>query len=309
MAVKVHIQVERQFQKKFPLTAFFQAPTLEQMAKFLTEPSQADAMSPVTVIQSMGKGPPLFLFHFQFMARSVAKHLGSIRPVICIDSNLHEAFQLWQQSGRVGTTLESLASYCLAEVRSMQPHGPYCLGGFCFGGNLAFEVANQLTQQGEQVSLLALLSSYYHWGLKPSSNHLRQRLHHHIRQTLVHRWAYLSMKLGKKLNQRTDNLHSEADTVHNGHHESFDIDENRLLQSDFTRQLLGSYTGNLLAAKTVLFRAVADAPNANWKYDPANGWKDLIQGELLFEDILCGHSEITEDPWIGEVAKKLCHYL
>jgi thioesterase domain-containing protein len=54
---------------------------------------------------------------------------------------------------------EMAASY-VAEVRALQPEGPYALGGFSSGGVIAFEMAQQLHAAGQQVSLLALLDSW-----------------------------------------------------------------------------------------------------------------------------------------------------
>jgi thioesterase domain-containing protein len=55
------------------------------------------------------------------------------------------------------TNLEGVALKCLDEIRTVQPEGPYYLGGSCFGGMVAFEMAQQLRQQGQTVALLALL--------------------------------------------------------------------------------------------------------------------------------------------------------
>jgi thioesterase domain-containing protein len=55
--------------------------------------------------------------------------------------------------------MEDMAAHYLQVVRSHQPEGPYYLGGYCFGGNVAYEMARQLQAQGGQVALLALLDS------------------------------------------------------------------------------------------------------------------------------------------------------
>jgi thioesterase domain-containing protein len=56
--------------------------------------------------------------------------------------------------------MQELASSYLLELRRRQPRGPYRLGGWSFGGVVAFEMALQLTASGEHVALLALLSSH-----------------------------------------------------------------------------------------------------------------------------------------------------
>jgi thioesterase domain-containing protein len=53
-----------------------------------------------------------------------------------------------------------MAAGYLAAARTVQPHGPYLLGGWSMGGVVAFEMARQLREAGEEVALLALLDSY-----------------------------------------------------------------------------------------------------------------------------------------------------
>src|SRR5207237_3712236 len=54
-------------------------------------------------------------------------------------------------------TLEEIAADHLEALRSVQPEGPYLLGGFCAGGHVAFEMARQLQAQGERVDALAII--------------------------------------------------------------------------------------------------------------------------------------------------------
>jgi pimeloyl-ACP methyl ester carboxylesterase len=51
-----------------------------------------------------------------------------------------------------------MAARYIADLRDVQPQGPYYLGGYCFGGNVAYEMACQLTEQGHEVAMLALLN-------------------------------------------------------------------------------------------------------------------------------------------------------
>src|SRR5690606_7286479 len=66
-------------------------------------------------------------------------------------------------------TIEEMAAHYVAEIRTVQPRGPYYLSGYCFGGNVAYEMARQLEAAGETVALLALLDS-------AASNSTYQRL-------------------------------------------------------------------------------------------------------------------------------------
>ncbi|MDF9761649.1 3-oxoacyl-(acyl-carrier-protein) synthase/thioesterase domain-containing protein/acyl carrier protein [Peribacillus simplex] len=57
-------------------------------------------------------------------------------------------------------SMEQLAERYISEIRKVQPKGPYLIGGYSFGGNLALEMALQLQQQGEQVSDLIMIDSF-----------------------------------------------------------------------------------------------------------------------------------------------------
>jgi thioesterase domain-containing protein len=52
-----------------------------------------------------------------------------------------------------------MARAYLEELRIVQPAGPYHLGGWSFGGRVAFEMALQLSDQGEPVASLILMDS------------------------------------------------------------------------------------------------------------------------------------------------------
>lgn len=55
--------------------------------------------------------------------------------------------------------IEDMAACYVEEVRKKQPRGPYMLGGMCAGGNIAYEMASQLTRAGERVELVVLLDA------------------------------------------------------------------------------------------------------------------------------------------------------
>lgn len=58
------------------------------------------------------------------------------------------------------TSIEDIASHNIKEIISMQPEGPYLLGGRCFGGRVAYEMAQQMTKAGMQVSLLLIFDTW-----------------------------------------------------------------------------------------------------------------------------------------------------
>jgi thioesterase domain-containing protein len=57
------------------------------------------------------------------------------------------------------TDLAALARGYVAEIRRVQPHGPYLLGGWSLGGTIAFAMAHELQACGEPVAFLGLFDT------------------------------------------------------------------------------------------------------------------------------------------------------
>nr|MBA3921750.1 non-ribosomal peptide synthetase [Nostocaceae cyanobacterium] len=57
------------------------------------------------------------------------------------------------------TEIEAIAAYYIRAIQTLQPQGPYFLGGWSFGGLVAFEMAQQLTKAGQEIGLLAIFDT------------------------------------------------------------------------------------------------------------------------------------------------------
>ena len=156
LAVQVFTEIENTFGKKLPLATLFQASTISQLAAIIrngTSPSWSSLVS----IQSKGTKPPLFCIHgcgaHVFIYRPLMAYLDSDQPVYGLQAQgidgIREPF----------TRIEEMAAHYINEIREVAPQGPYYLVGDTLGGLIAFEVAQQLTEQGKQVGLLAMFDT------------------------------------------------------------------------------------------------------------------------------------------------------
>ncbi len=85
----------------------------------------------------------------------LARHIGNSRPFYGL-----EPVALSQESLDEGS-IEAMAAECVKSLRRVQPRGPYIIGGFStFGGFIAWEIAGQLREAGEEVQLLFLIEAY-----------------------------------------------------------------------------------------------------------------------------------------------------
>ena len=155
LAVRLMAQIQQQFGQNLSIATLFQGATIELLAKLVRQQTDSQAWSPLVVIQPHGSKFPFFcmpgsggnVIYFHQLAR----HLGQERPFYAL-----QARGLDGQSAPF-TCVEDIATYYLEAIRTLQPQGPYLLGGHSFGALVAFEMAQQLERQGQTVVFLAIL--------------------------------------------------------------------------------------------------------------------------------------------------------
>ena len=104
-----------------------------------------------TPVDGVGR-KPLFMVHWgNDEADPLRRHLGREQPVFSFRGHWHGTYL-----GR-DATVERMAEENVAELRSLQPSGPYFIGGYSMGAPIALEMAQQLRRQGERVSMLFVL--------------------------------------------------------------------------------------------------------------------------------------------------------
>lgn len=153
-AMRLVAQIEKRYAKRLPIATFFEARTVEQIARLLNGAAGNLARGTVVPIRTTGHKRPFFCVS----ALSVLMFEG------LADRLPDRPFYGCQAPGFEGECepLESVAEIAAEHVRGLrqiQPRGPYFLGGQCFGGLVAYEMAQQLIAAGEEVPLLVLMDS------------------------------------------------------------------------------------------------------------------------------------------------------
>ncbi|WP_373270803.1 thioesterase domain-containing protein [Nostoc sp. T09] len=157
LSVRLLEQIRKQFERDLPLSILFLNPTIEGLVNSLLTEIDPLPWSPLVTIQPAGSNPPFFCIHpifgVIFPYYELAHHLGNNQP-----------FYGLQSIGIDGknaplTSIEDMAAHYIEALRQVQPKGPYFLGGWSFGGVVAFEMAQQLQKSGDEVALLAMLDT------------------------------------------------------------------------------------------------------------------------------------------------------
>jgi amino acid adenylation domain-containing protein len=151
--------VERRFNKSLCLSDYEKARTVRGLAELLdNRPTSNFASSPFVVALKQSrevKRAPLFLVAGAVTDRlqcylHLVSHFPSDQAIWGLDSPE-------TAGGKQLETVESIAAHHVRSLRSAQPRGPYYLAGFCFGGLVAFEMAQQLSADGEEVKYLGIM--------------------------------------------------------------------------------------------------------------------------------------------------------
>ena len=154
LAAMIITRIGNRFRHRdLPLATFLWAPTIERYAEGLDAGAWQAASSPLLPIQPEGSRPPFFFVHIDDRIMSLATLRGFLDP----DQPLYGLRAVGLDGGELPPSIDGLAGTFLELVRTVQPVGPYHLGGFCSGGRVAIEMARRLERDAEPVGLLALV--------------------------------------------------------------------------------------------------------------------------------------------------------
>ncbi len=158
LALHLVTRIKQQLGVDLPLATLFQGTTVRRMGALLRQGADVAPWSALVPIKRSGSRRPFFCVH-----PAGGSILGFVDLARCLDPE--QPFYGLQSVGLDGqrqpyTCLRDMAAYYIAEIRSVQPEGPYALGGLSFGGFVAFEMAQQLWRAGQQIKLLAMLDTW-----------------------------------------------------------------------------------------------------------------------------------------------------
>ena len=155
LAARMLARVEAQYGRRVTLASLFRAPSVRGLARLLrSEPREFDFRQMVR-LQADGTKPPLIAINNTGAYYMLAKRLGPDQPLTSL-----QVFDPSARRAALPGTLEEIAAEYVQLIRRVHPHGPYLLAGWCVAGALAFEIARQLVESGQQVSRLFLIDSW-----------------------------------------------------------------------------------------------------------------------------------------------------
>jgi thioesterase domain-containing protein len=196
-------------------------------------------------------------------------------------------------------SITEMASAYLLEIRQRQPRGPFLIGGYSAGGIVAFEMAKQLTAQGDRVALLALIDT-----LHPAVPVQRVSLRARLLRLRVEGSEYVceAVRRRRRLWRRRRDLRSIARCVARGEPIPFALRELRLTEN--FRRIVRGYAWEPWTGRATLFRSSV-APRLYPHAGPTYGWEGAVLGGVDVVVVPGDHHTLLR----GENARPLARVL
>lgn len=300
-AVDLFLAIEAELGRRLTRAVLFEAGTVAEMAARIEMDAPSNCIVP---IQPKGDNPPFFCVHDQnghvLNFRDLARYLGPEQPfygIQCLGLD-GEVFPF--------TRMEDMAGHYLGEIRKIQPSGPYYIGGYSFGGRVAFAIAQELRAAGEEVALLAMLDTYYHLGQKRVG--MRQWLtRHRERLANLHpreRPAYFALRVANAVTISKIAIRSRVIPALWRIYERLDQPVPRFLiqptvGNDIIRR---NFHPQPYDGDAVLFQTELPASKHREVHE---GWRRLILGNLDIRPVPGRHFDFLKEPHVRTLAAEL----
>jgi thioesterase domain-containing protein len=289
LAARLLNQVKEATGRQIPLSAMFRAATVESLARMIDEPVDMNA-EPVLVEIQRGDSDRLPFFAIvppgeeSLGYAMLARHMGLQQTVYKVQG--HSPVTAGKRP-YTEAEMEALTTEYVRAMRSVNPSGPYCLGGFCDGTHIGEQIVLRLESEGDEVSFFAIFDT---WVLQHSQNRLLWKLHYYRlrlremkKMSLSKRIAASRRVAGNKIQKMVGSKPARVDWR----------------QAYWPEQ----FTPPRFRAPVVLFKR----PKQPFYYvnDPQMGWGDRSGGGVEVHEVDFSHADILREPQVGIFGKTL----
>ncbi|MFI6510693.1 AMP-binding protein [Streptosporangium sp. NPDC050855] len=295
LALRLAVRIRREFGRDLPVATVLASPTVAGLADVLRRPEDLSEQRLVT-LNAEGDRPPIVLVHALggqvFRYQPMARRLGPDQPVYAI------AAAGLAPGEDPHTTMADMVEDYVERLRAVRPHGPYVLGGFCIGGNIAMEMARRLRDLGEEVPLLVLFYSdadepVINSSLEDDASLMTHALAGGPLEADAAEFAGLGPEemLVAVIAAASREQRLAPDTA--------DVEQARRFLRVFraNAHAVGRYRHEPYDGDVALFAPTGDRPDL--------GWGDVVKGNLAIEAIPGERVVILFEPLVAEAAAKL----
>ncbi|MFN8441273.1 MAG: beta-ketoacyl synthase N-terminal-like domain-containing protein [Caldilineaceae bacterium] len=297
MIMGIKQQIQRELGVKVPVENLLQGISIQQLAlqaRSNLDPIQTTSAPPgvadaLVAIQPEGKKPPFFCVHpiggVVFPYYRLAALLGKEQPVY--------GLQAVEVNGRPSISIEQMATTYIAAIRSVQPQGPYFLGGWSFGALVAYEMARQLDLAGASIGLTVSLDQ-----AAPAEDkfvNTWKGLQFLVTTGIPNIWPY-----AREYMQWSSQSSNRSATRQQYHSQAMGT-MLRIMRAN--GQSIFAYQPAPYRGPITLFQTTAQLRNT--KGELTWGWHKLAQGGVIRIEVPGHHMNLLNDPHVNVLAEKL----
>jgi thioesterase domain-containing protein/acyl carrier protein len=304
LAVQLMSRIQKQFGKTLPLSTLLQSPTIERLAVVLRSDAESLPWTPLVKMQPEGTKPPFFFLHPAggdvLLYAMLTMRLGRERPIYGLQAQGINGEEAPYRS------IPEMARLYLEEIRKVQPQGPYFLCGASMGGMLAFELAQQVRAEGQEVALLALIDT--------RSSVPAEQLDWddaHILYDRLSEYFPLSLEHLQSLSPEHQLIHiMEEARKRNYLYPGYGIRQARAFLSVFRNNVRAviAYEPQFYPGCVTLFSTSASMRFAKDPQDQTRGWYKLAR-KVVVHEISGNHSNMLDEPHVQVPAELINAYL
>ncbi|MGH8081142.1 MAG: AMP-binding protein, partial [Lysobacter sp.] len=306
-AAELVAQFPKHFNSELTLGALFEGSTIASLAAYLERSGgENDPLGAVLSLRPSAEERPLFCIHpvtgFSWGFAGMLRHLDRL-PLYALQS------RGLRGGGALPGSIEEIAADYIAQMRKIQPQGPYRLLGWSLGGLIGHAITAQLEQIGERVELLAMMDSYPFVAEPIESSEAQQalavlkflgfhqRAHDNppqdmrgLADLLCQEYEVFSIPLVQEI--------MKADTK---------LIENVAAVTRNNLMLARRYRPTSIAADVVFFNArLKDHVDLDGLlHYHANAWQPFVGGRIDVHDIDCHHQTMLEPRAAAHIARVL----
>jgi amino acid adenylation domain-containing protein len=309
LAIRLASEIQRQFQFNLPVRVLFQHPTIHGLAAELSRPRPKERKPEFIQLRRISSGPQLvFLIDEGSLGLFKLSHLMSQDMALYASVvPLPEAALKASAEKRLAAlpTMEELAAWHVAQIRSHQLPSPLVLAGHCFGGRLAFEVAHQLQDSGQAVEAVLMLDTWMTrpplwWRLK---TWIQAHSHKLWRQGL----GYLWHKSRRRVRLERQELASQLKFKANG---DFSMHVPWTIIERIYRQANLGYRPQVLSSRGILLVSQDDwQSNAYRRLDDSLGTRRWFTEGVEVINVPGDHVTVLDEAHLDELARCFEHSL
>ena len=295
LAVRLIEDIAVEFGWRLPLGPLFEDGTAAHLAGLIREQTRGAGRSTLVPLQPRGARPPFFCLHPADGSiayyRLLAEYLARDQPVYGLQAAVTPAAQA------APISVEALAAEHIRQIRTVQPNGPYHVGGYSNGGLLAYEIAQQLHTGGQEVGLLVLFDTFC-----PLEGNSGVEVRPHVAWTKPrYHWAVWSaLPLCDRVSytrERLASLGRRCAAIARRQPRSRQAPAPGAVDPSGSMEWL-AYTPRPYPGRMIMFRGQLTMATAAKVSDTRLAWRDLVGGGLEVHDVPGDHFGLMLEPTI-----------